>query len=106
MDEQVGIAPDRRGEVAVGGAAEPGVAAVALAVGGLLEGAEHERCIRLAAVPAPRGLAADEPARLGRHLARLRGESPARSGGVGTPSACSWAISRSIRAGSGWAWTR
>ena len=34
------------------------MAAVALAVGGLLEGAEHERCIRLAAVPAPRGLAA------------------------------------------------
>ena len=33
------------------------MAAVALAVGGLFEGAEHERCIRLAAVPAPRRLA-------------------------------------------------
>ena len=57
VDEQVGIAADRRGEVAVGGAAEAGVAAVAVAVGGLHQGTEHERCIRLAAVPAPRRLA-------------------------------------------------
>ena len=53
------------------------MAAVALAVGGLFEGAEHERCIRLAAVPAPRGLAGDQPARLGRDLARLARREPA-----------------------------
>src|SRR5262249_46861855 len=47
--DEVGIAPDRRGEVTVGGAAEAGVAAVALAVVGLLERSEHEGCIRLAA---------------------------------------------------------
>src|SRR4029077_11273859 len=55
VPDPVGVAPYRRGEVGVGSAAEAGVAAVALAVDGLLEGAEHERCIRLAAVPAPRG---------------------------------------------------
>ena len=57
VHEQVGVAPDRRGEVAVGRAAEAGMTAVAVAVGGLLQGTEHERCIRLPAVPAPRRLA-------------------------------------------------
>ena len=71
MDDQVRVAADRRGEMGVGGAAEPGVAAVSLAVGGLFEGTKHERCIRLAAVPAPRGLACRQAARLRRDLARL-----------------------------------
>ena len=56
VDDEVRVAADRRGEVAVGGAAEAGMAAVAVAVGGLYQGTEHERCIRLAAVPAPRRL--------------------------------------------------
>ncbi len=64
MHDQVRVAADRRGEMAVGGAAEPGVTAVALAVGGLFEGTQHERCIRVAAVPASRRLARHQPARL------------------------------------------
>ena len=65
------------------------MAAVAVAVLGLLEGAEHERCIRPPAVPAPRGLAGDQAARLGGDLARLAArEIPGRSGGVGTPRSC------------------
>ena len=45
------------------------MAGVLLAVVGLLEGTQHKGGIRLAAVPAPRGLAPGEPARLRRHLA-------------------------------------
>ena len=72
MRDQVRVATDRRGEVAVGGAGEPGVAEVAVAVDGGLERAEHKRCIRGVAVPAALGLAADQAARLRRQLGRLR----------------------------------
>src|SRR5262249_51231821 len=36
VDDEIRVTPDRRGEVAVGGASQPRVAGVALAVGGLL----------------------------------------------------------------------
>jgi len=82
VDDQVGIAADRRGEVAIGGAAQSGMAAVALAVGGLFEGSQHERCICPAAVPAPSRLLGNEPARLGGQLRRLarRGRAAQRRG--------------------------
>ncbi len=82
VHEQVGVAADRRGEVTVGGAAQSGVAAVAVAVGGLHQGAEHERCIRLAAMSAPRRLLDHQPARLGGDLPGLtRGQRPAAAAG-------------------------
>src|SRR5437773_1741803 len=43
MDAEVRIAPDRRGEVAVGRAREPRVADVPGRIDGLLERAKHER---------------------------------------------------------------
>ena len=49
VDDEVGIAPDRRGEVAVARAREPGVAEVRGRVVGLLERAQHERGQRGAA---------------------------------------------------------
>ena len=65
------------------------MAAVALAVVGLLEGSEHERCIRLAAVPAPRGLPARPAGSPRRRARRPRGrEMPGRSGGVGISRSC------------------
>ena len=57
VGDQVRVAADRRGEVDIGGAAEPGVAEVAIRVVGLLERAKHKRCIRLAPVPPPLRLA-------------------------------------------------
>ena len=107
VGDEVRIAADRRGEVRVGGAAEPGVAEVAVAVVGLLQRAQHERCIRLAAVAAPLRLLRDEPARLDRQLAGLGWARAARgSGGVGTSSAASCSTRSSIRCGSGCSWTR
>src|SRR6476619_1671699 len=71
VDDEVRVAPDRRGEMTVGGAAEPGVAAVALAVLSLFEGTQHKRCIRGATVPASRSLLHHQAARLSRKLGRL-----------------------------------
>ena len=51
MDDEVGVAPDRRGEVAVGAARQAGVAEVARVVARLLERAQDERGKRL--LPAP-----------------------------------------------------
>src|ERR1035438_10349381 len=43
MTDQVGIPPDRRGEMAVVRRGEPRVAEIAIVVVGLLERAQHER---------------------------------------------------------------
>ena len=43
MDDEVGVAADRRREMAVGGARETGVAEVARVVAGLLQRAQYER---------------------------------------------------------------
>ena len=73
MGDEIRIAADRRGEVRVRRAAQAGVTEVAIGVVGLLERAEHKRCIRLAAVASAFCLAADEPARGSRQLAGLLG---------------------------------
>ena len=78
MGDQVGVAADRRGEVAVGGTAQAGVAEVAIRVVGLLQRAKHKRCIRLASVAAALGLSGDQPARLTRQLAGLLGRDRVR----------------------------
>ena len=79
MGDQVRIAADRRREVRVGRAAEPGVAEVLVRVVGLLERAQDERAERLGALAAPARLArdpaadlADQVAGLGRAHALLR----------------------------------
>ena len=97
--DEVGVAADGRGEVAVARAAQAGVADVARRVGGLLERAQHERGQRRP--PAPRGA----------HVrgARARLASAASSaaccglmcsgtGGVGTPSEASRSTSALDRA--------
>ena len=93
MDDEVRVAADRRGEVRVRAAREPGVAEVARVVARLLERAQHERGERL--LPAPRLLA----------VARRRPRRPSAAssaaplgvsssifgaGGVGTSSAASF----------------
>src|SRR5438876_7387608 len=65
MDDEVGVAADRRGEMAVGGARETGVAEVARVVAGLLQRPEYER--REGLPPPPR-----LPGELGDELTRLR----------------------------------
>ncbi len=52
MDDEVGVAADRRGEVAVGAGGQSRVAEVLRVVARLLERAEDERRERLAAAPA------------------------------------------------------
>ena len=52
--DQVRVAPDRRGEVAVARRRQPGVAEVARVVVGLLERAQHQAGQRPAAAPGPR----------------------------------------------------
>jgi hypothetical protein len=69
----------------VGGAAEPGVAEVPVAVERLLERAQHERCIRLQPMPAPLGLGRDQATCLAGEdagLARLELVRKRRSGHV------------------------
>ena len=77
--DEVGIAADRRGEMAVVGGAEAGVAAVLRGVGGLLEGAQEQRGQRRAATIAPHvrlDPSRDLPHQLrglrGRHVLRQR----------------------------------
>src|SRR5262249_58431091 len=53
VDDEVGIAADRRGEVTVGRARKPGVAEVGGVVASLLERAQHESGERR---PSPAGL--------------------------------------------------
>ncbi len=75
VDDEVGVAADRRGEVAVGGARETGVAEVARVVARLLERAQDERRERLP--PTPRR------ARRSRSTSRetARGEPPPPAAG-------------------------
>ena len=51
VDDEVGVAPDRRGEMAVGGAREPRVAEVRRVVARLLERAQDQRRKRLPPTP-------------------------------------------------------
>ena len=72
VDDEVGVATDRRREMAIGGARETGMTEVAGVVAGLLQRTQHERRESLPPPPRLRGVDRDE-------LARLRRES----GGVG-----------------------
>ena len=71
VDDEVRVAADRRGEVAVRAAREPGVAEVLRVVARLLERAQHERGKRLLPTLARADELADSLARLGRELRRL-----------------------------------
>ena len=71
MDDEVRVAPDRRGEVAVRGAREPRVPEVLRVVARLLERAQHERGKRLLATFGVRDVLAHALARLGRDPRRL-----------------------------------
>ena len=90
VDDEVGVAADRRGEVAVGGAREPGVAEVARVVARLLERAQDEARERLAAAARPARVLGDALARRGRDPGRLRrahalGRGRGRHAEVGEP---------------------
>ena len=63
------------------------MAEVAIAVVGLLERAEHERCIRRAAVPAPGRLGGDQPARLAGDARRPGAAPSARAAAASAPRA-------------------
>ena len=100
--DQVGVAADRRGEVAVARRAQAGVADVLGRVVRLLERAQHERRERRAAVAAaarPRGRRGARSRRSRRPPAAA--SSGSGSGGVGTSSEASWSTRRSTRAGLG-----
>ena len=78
VDDEVRVAADRRGEVAVRGAGEAGVAEVPRVVASLLERAQHERAERLLPAPRARGVRGHElagggcdPGRLGAELIDL-----------------------------------
>ena len=107
MDDEVGVAADRRGEVAVRRAREAGVAEVARVVAGLLERAQDERRERLAAAPR---LRRRTRRRASRSRRRARRPTAARAvsgaGGVGTSRSASFASSSSTACGSGRSWTR
>src|SRR5512133_537523 len=66
MDYEVGVAADRRREMAVGGARETGVAEVARVVAGLLQRPQYERREGLPPPPRLSGVLRDELARLRR----------------------------------------
>ena len=71
MHDEIRIAPDRRGEVAVRAAREAGVAEVARVVAGLLERAQDERAERLLPALRARGELGHELAGRGCDLGRL-----------------------------------
>ena len=107
VHDEVRVAADRRGEVAVRRAREAGVAEVARVVARLLERAQHERRERL---PAAAGLRART--RRSAPRSRRRAPPPAAAtarpgaGGVGTPRSASFASRSSIDCGSGRSCTR
>ena len=96
MDDEIGVAPDRRGEMAVGGAREPGVAEVVRVVARLLERAQDER---------REGLPPDAPTarRIARCAvrSRLRGRQPARARSSRAPTASGCRGRSASRAGAG-----
>ena len=72
--DDVGVAADGRGEVAVGGGVQAGVAEVLRRVVGLLERAQHERAERLIRPwPLRRDVLIDQPRDLAEQLGGLRG---------------------------------
>ncbi len=71
--DDVGVAADGRGEVAVGGRVQAGVAEVLGRVVGLLERAQHERAERLAPVAGAAHVLLDAPRDLPEQLGCLRG---------------------------------
>ncbi len=74
MTDDVRIAPDRRGEVAVARRAQSGVADVLRRVAGLLERAQHERAERDPAVARAAHVRVHAPGDVAHELRRLRGE--------------------------------
>ena len=102
VHDEVGVAADRRGEVAVRRAREARVAEVARVVAGLLERAQDERRERLAAAAGLRGVRRRRaPRSRPRAAPRPAGESGSGAGGVGTSRSASFASERSIDCGSG-----
>ena len=106
--DQVRIAPDRRGEVAVARRLQPGVAEVARVVVGLLERAQHEAGQRPAAVAGPRHPVRDQLRGLADHVGGLLGgqvaaRAPAASARRARPAARPAAPPRSPP---GRSWTR
>ena len=99
MDDEVGIAADRGGEVAVGGARESGMTEVARVVARLLERAEHERREGLPPAARPRDVARrsclTRRPRARRHRAA---RAVSGTGGVGTSSAASFCDQQRDRA--------
>src|SRR6185312_10255978 len=69
--DEVGVAADRRGEVAVVREPEPGVAEVRRVVARLLERAQHEAAQADPALAGARDVLLDEPRTLGDRLGRL-----------------------------------
>ena len=105
VDDEVGIAPDRRGEVAVRGARQARMAEVARVVVRLLQSARRTSAGNASA---PRAdfcdVVRDALARRGRERARPRpGPSSRRraTGGVGTPRSVSFASRSCTDCGSG-----
>ena len=108
---EIGVAADRRGEVAVVRRPEAGMAAVLRRVGGLLEGAQDQRGQRRA-TPA-RGstrtahVRLDAPGDLPHQLGRLRRRHVLRQAAASGPSSeDSWSTRRFTRSGSGRSCTR
>ena len=89
--DEVGVAADRRGEVAVARRAQAGVAEVARRVVGLLERAQDERAEREPAAPGAPHVSARRSLRDRRRRARppATGTCCSGSGGVGTSSEAS-----------------
>ena len=78
VDDEVGVAADRRGEMAVGRAREPRVAEVARVVARLLERAQDEGRERLSPPPRLRDVLGNRVARLGGDAGRVRGREVLR----------------------------
>ena len=108
VHDEIRVAPDRRGEVAVRAAREAGVAEVARVVAGLLERAQDERAERLLPALRARGELGHELAGRGCDLRRLARSHRLRVGlgGVGTSSSARRESSSSTDWGSGGSWTR
>ena len=107
VDDEVRVAADRRGEVAVRGAREPGVAEVPRVVARLLQRAQDERRERLSAAARLLDVLGDAARDLARELRpRAAARAAPGAGGVGTPRSASFASRCSTACGSGRSCTR
>ena len=104
--DEVRVAPDGRGEVAVAAGVQPRVAEVLRRVVGLLERAQQQRAEGRGAVAGARDVALDRREISPISSAACEEDMGSGIGGVGTSSEASWSTRRSIRSGSGRSWTR